>query len=124
MLMQSRPNIHELELERVRLLHDTAFLRHFVLRSITWELLMVIYHLEGVGSYGINDYIDQLKTMRTTRLTIQNFIKHRIQEGSLIVIESNKKSRKTLALSPGLKQELEQYFSWLNGQGLSSQRLN
>jgi hypothetical protein len=51
--------------------------------------------------------------MRTTRLTIQNFIKDRIQEGSLVVTASNKKSRKTLALGEQLKSELEEYFRWI-----------
>lgn len=110
---------HEVELERVRLLHETQYLRHFVSRSITWELLLVIYELEGIGDYGINDYIDQLKTMRTTRLTIQNFIKDRINERSLIVTTSNKKSRKTLLLSQKLRDELEAYFVWMTSIDVS-----
>lgn len=106
-------NLQRLELERVRLLQDTQYLRHFASRNATWELLLIIYVLEGNGDYGINDYIDRLKTMRTTRLTIQNFIKDRFQEGSLLVTESNKKSRKTLTLSDKLRKELEDYFEWL-----------
>jgi hypothetical protein len=74
---------------------------------------MIIYELEANGDYGINDYIDRLKTLRTARLTIQNFIKDRLQEGSLIVTKSNKKSRKTLALSDELRNELEDYFAWI-----------
>lgn len=104
---------NDIELNRVRLLHETQQLRHFVSRSITWELLLVIYELEGIGDYGINDYIDKLQTMKTTRLTIQNFVKDRIHEGSLIVTSSNKRSRKTLILSPKLREELEAYFEWI-----------
>jgi hypothetical protein len=116
---------NEIELDRVRLLHETQQLRHFVSRNITWELLLVIYELEGIGDYGINDYIDKLQTMKTTRLTIQNFVKDRINEGSLIVTSSNKKSRKTLLLSQKLRDELEAYFQWttrINNSGISTIR--
>ena len=113
--MKRKPltDLQKIELERVRLLQDTLYLRHFASRNSTWELLLIIYVLEANGDYGINDYIDRLKTLRTTRLTIQNFIKDRLQEGSLIVTESNKKSRKTLALSDKLRNELEDYFAWI-----------
>ena len=115
----------DIELDRVRLLHETQQLRHFASRNITWELLLVIYELEGIGDYGINDYIDKLQTMKTTRLTIQNFVKDRINEGSLIVTSSNKKSRKTLLLSQKLRDELEEYFQWttrINNSGISTIR--
>lgn len=112
---------YEQELERVRFLQDTLYLRHFASRSSTWELLLVVCALDGDGDFGINDYIDNLKTMRTTRLTIQNFIKDRIEEGSLVVANSNKKSRKTLQLSSKLRSELEDYFQWIAERGLVTQ---
>jgi hypothetical protein len=118
MHMTANRSNHALELERIRFLNGTAFLRHFASRNATWELLWIILELEANGDYGISDYIDRLKTLRTTRLTIQNFIKDRLQEGSLIVTESNKKSRKTLALSEALKIELKDYFSWLSEKDL------
>lgn len=83
----------------------------FFSRATTWELLLVIAKLDGNGAYGINDYIDQLETLQTTRLTIQNFIKDRISEGSLVIVKGNKRSRKTLNLSPDLREELDKYFS-------------
>lgn len=100
------------ELKRIRYINGTHILKKFSSNMSHWELLMIIYNLNGNPSYGINDYIDKLQTMRTTRLTLQNFIKDRVNDGSLIVVKSAKKSRKTLSLSALLADELNIFIEW------------
>ena len=112
--MNTISQISNLEKHRLHSLQTSIRLRRFSLNITHWELLLLIYELDGDPEYGINDYIDNLNTMRSTRLTIQNFIKDRIQEGDLLIAPSLKKSKKTLTLAPELKSELEAYVvsSW------------
>lgn len=108
--MQAMNKIAE-ELRFVRRYAKRPLMAPFLSRLTTLELLLVIADLDGNGEYGINDYIDRLETLQTTRLTIQNFIKDRVAEESLIVVEGKKRSRKTLKLSPDLRKELDEYLS-------------
>ncbi len=59
-----------------------------------WELLMISGQLEGNTGFGINDYIDKMKTRKVTRLTVQRYIKSRIIEGNLIEFKGTKKVEK------------------------------
>ena len=65
--------------------------------------------------YGLNDYIDSLHTLFQTRLTIQTFLKQAIKLGLFEVVPSEKKSRKTLSLSPALATELEDVLAQIWG---------
>ena len=112
MLNNPHSEIYLVELKRIRYINGTHFLKKFSSNMSHWELLMIIYNLNGNPSYGINDYIDKLLTIRNTRLTLQNFIKDRVSDGSLIVVKSAKKSRKTLFLSALLTDELKNFIEW------------
>lgn len=97
----------ELEERRLNLIRGSVHVKHFCTNLTHWELMLLIHKLNGDPKYGLNDYIDNLRTMSQTRLTIQTFIKETIKLGYFEVVPSEKKSRKTLALSTALATELE-----------------
>jgi hypothetical protein len=107
------PRSGDLELHRIRTTSRSKILRPFFQRVETWELLLIIRDLEGDGSYGIEDYLDRLQTLKFTRITMRNFIKDRIAEASLIAVVGDKKSRKSLILSDELRSNLNAYFKLL-----------
>lgn len=104
----------DVELHRIRATSRSKILRPFFQRVETWELLLIIRDLEGDGSYGIEDYLDRLQTLKFTRITMRNFIKDRIAEASLIAVVGDKKSRKSLVLSDELRSNLDAYFNMLS----------
>ena len=95
------------EERRLDLIRGSVHLKHFCTNFTHWELLLLIHKLEGDPKYGLNDYIDNLRTLSQTRLTIQTFIKQVINQGLFEVVPSEKRSRKTLVLSQALAEELE-----------------
>ena len=97
----------QLEERRLNLIRGSVHVKHFCTNLTHWELMLLIHKLNGDPKYGLNDYIDNLRTMTQTRLTIQTFIKEAIKLGHFEVVPSEKKSRKTLSLSPALATELE-----------------
>lgn len=94
---------------------DTEHLRTFAKSLHTWELLLKIYSLGGDPNFGITHYIDSLKTLKASRLTVRHFINERLAAGSLVEVPSTKKSRKTLNLSPKLREEFEEYLKFSQG---------
>lgn len=101
------------ELQRLASRKRTTFLYKFTHVVEYWELLLVIYTHDGDPNYGIGDYVARVRSNRRTNLTMQNFIRDRIAEGCLIVVNSTKKSRKTLKLSDELREELEAHLNWI-----------
>ena len=101
------------ELQRIASGQRTKYLYKYTLDVEYWELLLVIYTCDGDPKYGIGDYVARIRSNRRTNLTMQNFIRDRIAEGSLVVVESAKKSRKTLKLSDQLREELEEHLNWI-----------
>jgi len=101
------------ELQRLASRKRTTFLYKFTHVVEYWELLLVIYTCDGDPDYGIGDYVDRVRSNRRTNLTMQNFIRDRIAEGCLVVVNSSKKSRKTLKLSDQLREELEEHLNWI-----------
>lgn len=97
----------QLEEQRLNVIQGSIHIKHFCTHLTHWELLILIHKLNGDPKYGLNDYIDRLQTLSQTRLTIQTFIKQAINLGLFEVVPSEKKSRKTLKLSPPLAAELE-----------------
>lgn len=106
--------IQIIELERIQRLANTRYLRIFAANLTYWELLITIHALDGDPEYGISDYIDKLCSLRRTRLTVQNFIKDRIEDGAFSIVPSSKKSRKTLVLSKALQAEFEEFADWVS----------
>ena len=113
--LRNEESVIALELSRVRFIGSSKMLRPFVQRLETWEFLLIVYALSGDGRYGIEDYLDQLQTLKCTRLTMRNFVRDRIAEGALVVVNADKKSRKSLAISEELGRELEESFKNLKG---------
>ena len=101
------------ELQRMASRQRTKHLYKYTHDVEYWELLLVIYTCDGDPEYGIGDYVARVRTNRRTNLTMQNFLRDRIAEGSLVVVESVKKSRKTLTLSDQLREELEEHLNWI-----------
>ena len=101
----------ELELEVLESLPPKSALTDFSKSIVKWELLLLVAKLNGNTEYGIWNYIDSLKTRTENSMTIYTFIKSRIENGSFVVVPGEKKSRKTLALSPQLREELMTYLA-------------
>ena len=72
-----------------------AYLRH----PDYWEVLLIIVKYDGNKDYGIGNYIDQIENQTLSQLTIENFLRDEIANGNLVIIEGEKKSRKTLNMS-------------------------
>lgn len=108
--MKSNYQLSKPERKRLESVKSSNRLKRCSTNITHWELLLLIYELDGDPQYGINDYIDALTTLRATRLTIQNFIKDRIEDGDFEVAPSIKRSKKTLVLSDELRVELEKYL--------------
>ena len=82
------------------------------MKSISkWELLLTIADLDGNPDFGIWNYIDMLHTRTENPMTMYAFVKIKIEEGSLIKTASEKKSRKSLVLSPKLDLELKAFLN-------------
>ena len=96
----------DVETERSHAIQSSEALNAFASSPAYWELLLVIYKLDGDPSFGVNDYVDLLTAREVTRLTVLNFIKVQIKAGRLQLAPSLKRSRKTLVLSEALKAEL------------------
>lgn len=105
--MTEAATLIQLEERRLHLIQRSAYVKHFSTNLTHWELLLLIHKLNGDPKYGLNDYIDSLRTLSQTRLTIQNFINQAVKLGLFEVVPSEKKSRKTLSLSRALATELE-----------------
>ena len=82
------------------------------MKSISkWELLLTIADLDGNPDFGIWNYIDMLHTRTENPMTMYAFLKLKIEEGCLVKTKSEKKSRKSLALSSELNLELERFLN-------------
>lgn len=110
------------ELLKVRLVGANKMIRPFLQRWETWELLLIVHVLSGDRNYGIEDYLDNLQTLKCTRSTLRNFIRDRIAEGTFLAIEGDKKSRKCLCPSDKLREELKGCFEMLRSSPYSRER--
>ena len=110
--MNNKVSVDRFKFERSRImsLDQAGILTEWYEKLCFWELLLIIGHLDGDTHYGVTDYIDMITTRKVTRLTVNRFIKSRIEAGDLIEIQSAKKSRKTLVLSPEIINDLDTYF--------------
>ena len=102
--------IHD-EIDRIRFLAGTDYLRAYAARAETWELLCIIFSLQGDRRYGINDYIDMTKTARCSRLTLYKFLRDRIDCGDFHIVRGEKRSRKTLTPCNALAEDFRYYHT-------------
>ncbi|WP_445810450.1 hypothetical protein [Yoonia sp.] len=100
----------EKELERLRYLAATKSLKVFIKYPEYWELMLLIAINENNQEIGIEDYLDNIATMQVNRVTVRNFIKDRVAEGTIISRQGEKKSRRMLTLSDKVTEELKDYF--------------
>lgn len=96
----------ENELSMCRSIDVKSRLFPFAKSLSKWELLLMIAALDGDPAYGIWNYIDMLQTRSENPTTLYGFIKTKIDDGCLVVVDGDKKSRKTLNLSPRLRESL------------------
>lgn len=94
------------ELDICRDVDAKSKLALFMQNRTRWELLLLIALLDGDTEYGISSYIEMLETRRENHMTIYRFIKARIDDGALVLVDGGKKSRKTLVLGAQLREDL------------------
>jgi len=108
----------QVELNRIRFLSESQYLKFYSDRNEKWELLCLICSLGGDPRYGVYDYLGMLKTIRCSNLTLLKFLRERIKCGDFIVVPGEKKSRKTLRPCDGLMNEFrvyqERWVGWVN----------
>ena len=98
------------ELEFTRSIKPKDKISRFFRSQSKWELLLLVAANKGNEEIGIWNYIDMLATRTESQMTIYNFIKDRIEDGSFVLMPSQKKSRKALGLSPELEASLNTYL--------------
>lgn len=98
------------EMDRIRYCVRQRNLRAFSKQPEYWELLLLLAQLEGDPTCGIEKCLDQLQTMQVSRITIRNFIKDRLADGSFISRVGQKKSSRQLLLHPDLCSDLSAYL--------------
>lgn len=104
----------QVELNRIRFLSKSEYLKFYIDRNEKWELLCLICSLDGDPRHGVYDYLGMLKTARCSNLTLLKFLRERIKCGDFEVVRGEKKSRKTLRPSEGLRNEFQAYQDhWL-----------
>jgi hypothetical protein len=100
----------EKELKIVRSITLKERLSKFYKTQTLWELLLLVKSLQDTEDVGIWSYIELLQTRTESHMTIYQFIKDRIADGSFVVVESGKKSRKVVKLSKELDDELTEHL--------------
>jgi hypothetical protein len=100
----------EWELRITRSITQRDRLARFFKSQSRWELLLLVASRNEDDDIGIWNYIDMLATRTESQMTIYNFIKDRIDDGSFILVSGRKKSRKVIALSVDLRVALDQYL--------------
>jgi hypothetical protein len=100
----------EKELKIVRSITLKERLSKFYKTQTRWELLLLVKSLQDTEDVGIWSYIELLQTRTESHMTIYQFIKDRIADGSFVVVESGKKSRKVVKLSKELDDELTEHL--------------
>ncbi len=100
----------EYELRITRSITQRDRLARFFRSQSRWELLLLVANRNEDDEIGIWNYIDMLATRTESQMTIYNFIKDRIDDGSFILVSGRKKSRKVIALSVDLRVALDQYL--------------
>ncbi len=99
-----------IELKNIRSVTSRDKLARFFKSQTRWELLLLVAEHNMDDEIGIWNYIDMLATRTESQMTIYNFIKDRIDDGSFILIPGRKKSRKVIALSVELEKALNAYL--------------
>lgn len=109
------------EMDRNRYCVRQRNLRAFTKQPEYWELLLLLAELDGDPTCGIESCLDQLQTLQVSRITIRNFIKDRMADGSFISQVGHKKSSRKLLLHPDLRADLEAYLKKFVEPGLDSE---
>jgi len=100
----------EKELRATQSVRPKDKLSRFYRSQTRWELLLLVAANSGNEEIGIWNYIDMLGTRTESQMTVYNFIKDRIEDGSFVLLPSLKKSRKSLGLSAELQIALNDYL--------------
>lgn len=100
----------ERELNIVQSVRPKDKLSRFYRSQTRWELLLLVAANAGNEEIGIWNYIDMLTTRTESQMTVYNFIKDRIEDGSFVLLPSMKKSRKALGLSAELHRALSSHL--------------
>lgn len=104
------------ELKFTRSIKPKDKISRFFRSQSKWELLLLVAANKGNDEIGIWNYIDMLATRTESQMTIYNFIKDRIEDGSFVLLPSPKKSRKALGLSAELEAALNSYLDQRYGE--------
>ena len=99
------------ELQIIRSIMPRDKLARFFKSQTRWELLLLVADNKNDEEIGIWNYIDMLATRTESQMTIYNFIKERVDDGSFVLVDGRKKSRKVIALSDELREALNKYLT-------------
>lgn len=99
------------ELEVTRSVKSRDPLSRFFRTQTRWELLLMIAANNGAEEIGIWSYIDRLTTRTESPMTIYAFIRDRIDDGTLVMHQGSKRSRKVLNLSSEISASLNNFLS-------------
>jgi hypothetical protein len=113
----------EKELRATQSVRPKDKLSRFYRSQTRWELLLLVALNSGNEEIGIWNYIDMLGTRTESQMTVYNFIKDRIEDGSFVLLPSLKKSRKALGLSAEIQAELKAYLEKRYADGSSAEEL-
>ncbi len=113
----------EKELRATQSVRPKDKLSRFYRSQTRWELLLLVALNSGNEEIGIWNYIDMLGTRTESQMTVYNFIKDRIEDGSFVLLPSLKKSRKALGLSAEIQTELNAYLEQRYADGSSAVEL-
>jgi hypothetical protein len=111
----------EKELRATQAVRPKDKLSRFYRSQTRWELLLLVAANNGNEEIGIWNYIDMLGTRTESQMTVYNFIKDRIEDGSFVLLPSLKKSRKALGLSAELQMALNAYLERRYADGSSAE---
>lgn len=97
------------ELERIARLSDYPLLKKFMFDISKWELLLhVCVNFKSGNSVGITEYYDLLQNRTKSRLTLTNFLRDRVVDGTFDVLIRD--GRKNLAPSQDILAELSRFL--------------
>jgi hypothetical protein len=100
----------ERELHRLHYLGARPKLRPYIKYPEFFELLLLIKMKREEHDMGIEDYLNCIKSKQVNRVTVRNFIRDRVADGSILAQPGKKKSSRILRLNEDLEEELHQYL--------------
>lgn len=101
-----RRKIVDIELEFEREVARSRDLSLFKRNPTTWELLLLLAHLENGSNDGVYNTIEAVRTRYLGNSALLKFVRDRRDDGLILFVEHEKKSKWTLQLHEDLIAQL------------------